>query len=171
MLLAPQDSHPRVLEGVKHHVDEVLMKYGYDQSKLIAIFQEIQGRLRYLPREVVEYVAQKLRVPLSEVVATITFYHQFRLTPIGEFVFQVCYGTACYLRGASEVYEAIRMALRGEGITLEKARCFGCCSLAPVVMVVDTRINERYIHGKLSPQEARKVVMRYLTEAQRRWDA
>lgn len=163
-----QNPHYRVVDSVKQKIDEVLMRYRYDQSKLIAIFQEVQSLLRYLPRDVVEYVAQRLGVPLSEAIATITFYHQFRLSPVGEYIFQVCFGTACYLRGASEIYEAIRMNLRGGEITLEKARCFGCCSLAPVVMVIDTRSSEKYIHGRLTPQEVRKVVMKYLVEVQKR---
>ncbi|MEM0100435.1 MAG: NAD(P)H-dependent oxidoreductase subunit E, partial [Desulfurococcaceae archaeon] len=75
--------------------------------------------------------------------------------------FQVCFGTACYLRGASNVYEALKLATSKVSITVEKARCFGCCSLAPVVMVISTRTGEKYIHGRLNTNDARKIALKY----------
>jgi len=73
------------------------------------------------------------------------------------------------LRGASEVYEALKAATGNTRIsveiTVEKARCFGCCSLAPVVMVIDTKTGDKSIYGRLTPSEARKIALKYFTLA------
>jgi len=150
-------------------VDTVINKHGRSRGKLIPMLQEIQSELKYLPRQALEYISRKLGVPLSEVISVVSFYHQFRLEPVGDYVFQVCFGTACYLRGASEVYEALKAATGNTRIsveiTVEKARCFGCCSLAPVVMVIDTKTGDKSIYGRLTPSEARKIALKYFTLA------
>lgn len=155
-------------QDLEDTVNKVVEKHGRSRSKLIPILQEIQGIFKYLPRRALEIVAEKLETPLSEILAVATFYHQFRLEPVGEFILQVCFGTACYLRGSADVYEAIKLAALNHPVTVEKARCFGCCSLAPVVMVIDTSTGEKLVHGKLTPTEARKLAFKYISEARRR---
>jgi len=160
--------------GLGSYVDDLLTKLGSDRSRLIPILQEVQKTFRYLPREAVEGVAEKLGIPVSEVLNVATFYHQFRLEPVGRYVIYVCFGTACYLRGAEAVYNAMRLAAGiPEGrstsedglVTVEKARCFGCCSLAPVAMAVSADGRERAVHGKLTPLEARRVISTYRSKA------
>ncbi|MEM0014573.1 MAG: NAD(P)H-dependent oxidoreductase subunit E [Zestosphaera sp.] len=159
-------------------VDEIVSRYGYDRGRLVGMLQEIQKRFLYLPREALERLSARLGIPLSEVLNVATFYHQFRLEPVGKYVVYVCFGTACYLRGSSEVYEAMRKAVGLDGgrtttsdgavtvaVSVEKARCFGCCSLAPVVMVMSSDGSERYVHGRLTPSEGRKVVLSYRSKA------
>ncbi|MEM0066541.1 MAG: NAD(P)H-dependent oxidoreductase subunit E [Sulfolobales archaeon] len=155
-------------------VESVVSRIGTDRSKLINILQEVQRTFRYLPRESLEEVSRRLGVSLAEVLNVATFYHQFRLEPVGKYVAYVCFGTACYLRGSSEVYEAMRRAVglndgktttEDGSLTIEKARCFGCCSLAPVVMVVSSDGSERYVHGKLTPIESRRLILSYKSRA------
>lgn len=165
-----------VLDSKKHLsvVDKVIYKYGVDRSKLINMLQEIQKEFHYLPRQTLEALSSKLGVPLSEILNVATFYHQFRLEPLGAYVIHVCFGTACYLKGSPEIYESIKRALglkeRGSttedgAITVEKARCFGCCSLAPVIMVTSSDGIERHVHGRLNTAESKKVALGYKTKA------
>lgn len=155
-------------------VEDVVSRVGPDRGKLIHVLQEVQRVFRYLPRESLEEVSRRLGVPLAEVLSVATFYHQFRLEPVGRYIAYVCFGTACYLRGSSEVFEAMRDAAGlGDGrtttedgcLTIEKARCFGCCSLAPVTMVVASDGSERNVHGKLTPLEGRRLVASYRSKA------
>ncbi|MEM0244192.1 MAG: NAD(P)H-dependent oxidoreductase subunit E [Zestosphaera sp.] len=155
-------------------VDRVIHKYGVDRSKLINMLQEIQREFHYLPRQSLEALSNKLGIPLSEILNVATFYHQFRLEPLGTYVIHVCFGTACYLKGSPEIYESIKKALnlkerenttRDGAITVEKARCFGCCSLAPVIMVTSSDESERYVHGRLNIAESKKVALGYRTRA------
>lgn len=159
-------------------VDEIVSRCGYDRSRLVSMLQEIQKKFLYLPREALERLSAKLNIPLSDILNVATFYHQFRLEPVGEYVIYVCFGTACYLKGSSEIYEAMRKAVGLDGgktttsdravtvaVSVEKARCFGCCSLAPVVMVMSSDGGERYVHGRLTPSEGRRVVLSYRSKA------
>lgn len=155
-------------------VDKVIYKYGVDRSKLINMLQEIQREFHYLPRQSLEVLSSRLGVSLSEILNVATFYHQFRLEPLGAYVIHVCFGTACYLKGSPEIYESMRRVLglrekrnttEDGAVTLEKARCFGCCSLAPVIMVTSSDGSERYVHGRLNTSESRKVVLDYRTKA------
>jgi NADH-quinone oxidoreductase subunit E len=160
--------------GPRELVRELVSRYGPDRGRLIQILQEVQRAYRYLPRESLEGVARELGVSLSEVLNVATFYHQFRLEPVGKYIAYVCFGTACYLKGSADVYEAMKRAAGlGNGrsttedgaLTIEKARCFGCCSLAPVVMVVSSDGTERYVHGRLTPSEARRLISTYRSRA------
>lgn len=154
----------RILETeLVNIVDEAVGSYGCSRSKLIQVLQEIQKKLGYLPREALELLSLRIGLPLSEILAVASFYHQFRLQPVGNYIFQVCYGTACYLRGADEVFKALELAPGTSKVSVEKVRCFGCCSLAPVVMVVNTRTGEKVIHGRLTPSDARRLLSRYLS--------
>lgn len=157
-------------ESVETVVGGVLARYNYDRSKLIPVLQEVQKIYGYLPRKALEIVSRRLGFSLSEILNVVTFYHQFRLEPTGMYIMYVCFGTACYLRGSSEIYDVLRSTLSiREGsttasdgsITVEKARCFGCCSLAPVVMVVSNDGLEKYVHGNLTPSDARKMIQSY----------
>lgn len=149
-------------------VNAIVAKHGYSRSKLIPILQEIQSVYGYLPRRALELISSKLNIPISEIIAVVSFYHQFRLEPVGDYIFQVCFGTACYLRGASEIYEALRLATSEAYVTVEKARCFGCCSLAPVIMVINTKTGNKDIYGRLTPSEARKVALKYSALARKK---
>lgn len=169
-----------VIERMQENLDddtfvrELVKKYGKDRSMLIPMLQEVMLRYHYLPREVLETLSEKIEVPISEIINVATFYHQFRLEPVGRYIVSICFGTACYLLGSAIVYEAMRdaMGLKGDKhttddltITVEPARCFGCCSLAPVAMVTSADGKERYVHGKLTPSEGRKLVRRYRAQA------
>jgi len=138
------------------------------RSNLIPTLQEIQKTKNYLSREDLEAVSIKLGIPLSEVYGVATFYHQFELKPPGIFKISVCMGTACYLRGNTENYEMLKQLLKlkpgkkttDDGVfTLEKTRCFGCCSLAPVI-----RINDD-IYGAVDIKTLRRLIAKYRSRA------
>lgn len=157
-------------ESVETVIEGVLARYNYNRSNLITVLQEVQKIYGYLPRKALEIVGRRLGFSFSEILNVATFYHQFRLEPTGMYIMYVCFGTACYLRGSSDVYDVLRSSLNiREGsttasdgsITVEKARCFGCCSLAPVVMVISNDGLEKYVHGNLTPSDARKMVQSY----------
>lgn len=134
------------------------------------MLQEIQGVYGYLPREALEELSRLTGIPLVDVITVATFYHQFKLERPGYYIVLVCMGTACHLKGNLDNYEAMKSFLglgryekttKDGAISVEKARCFGACSLAPVVMVVSRDGRERYLHGHVTLQEARKIVAKY----------
>jgi NADH-quinone oxidoreductase subunit E len=127
---------------------------------LIQVLHKAQGIFGYLPKEVQFFVARELNIPFSKVYGVVTFYNFFRTEPIGKHVINVCLGTACHVKGAKDVIDAIEKEL-GIGVgsttedkffTLSTARCFGACGLAPV-MVIDEEV-----YGRLSPQKVINII-------------
>jgi len=117
-------------------------KDGGDRS-LMAVLEEIQARYRYLPKDALILVSERMGVPLSQTYSVATFYNAFSLKPKGRHVINVCLGTACVVRGSKKVLERIsdRLGIEpgettedGE-FTLETVNCLGACALGPIVVV------------------------------------
>lgn len=115
----------------------------------------------YVPKQAIVAISEHLRVPTSEIFGVLTFYAQFRLKPVGKHMVKVCRGTACHVRGAPFILNAVEDELKLTGsedttpdaqFTLEKIACFGACSLAPV-MVIDNDTT-----GHVTPDGARRLI-------------
>lgn len=139
----------------------VLDRYGRDPSRLIPILQAVQDEYRYLPEEIMTYVATALDISPAKVYGVATFYGHFSLEPKGKHVLKICDGTACHVKGSGELVEALRAELRLEGkakttpdllFTLETVSCLGACGLAPVLVVGDD------VHGLVTKDEALRIV-------------
>jgi NADH-quinone oxidoreductase subunit E len=124
-------------------LNEILSSYTGIKADLIPILQDIQYNFGYLPEEMMKEVSRFIGVPESELYGVATFYHQFRLTPIGRKHIIVCKGTACHVKGANKIIEGIERHLnikKGEvtfdlEYSLESVGCLGCCALAPCAMI------------------------------------
>ena len=133
-------------------VDEIIDKYNAEKSSLIGIFQDIQAEWRYLPREAIARVVERLGIPMTQAYMVATFYKSFSLVPRGEHEIHVCLGTACHLRGGQRLVENFERTLKvkaGETtadmkFTLETVNCLGACALAPLVRV------DQKNYGKMS---------------------
>jgi len=144
------------------HIAEV-MKGTEPHSQLISVLHKVQGHFGYLGREQIDAVAQLMRIPQAKVTGVATFYHFFRMKPRGRFMVHVCLGTACYVKGASEIAERFKEELgvdfgetSKDGLfSLESSRCLGTCGLAPVVMI------DEVVHGKVKPEQVRALLDTY----------
>lgn len=143
-------------------IDEIVKKNG--SASLIALLQEVQSHYRYLPEEAIALLGKKLEVPLSKIFTLATFYRSFSLKQKGKNIIKVCLGTACHVKNGTNLFEKAQrdLSLSEEEMTtgdltftLEKVRCLGCCSLAPVV-----RINED-TYGSMTQEKLSKVLKRY----------
>ncbi|SFR01583.1 complex I 24 kDa subunit family protein [Desulfoscipio geothermicus] len=143
---------PRKFEKLQ----EIINKHEGKVSHLIAILQEVQAEYRYLPEEVLTYVATAMGVSPATVYGVATFYAQFSLVPKGKYIIRVCDGTACHVRGAAPINFALRkeLALPDQQqttddlqFTVETVSCLGACGLAPVVT-----INDQEVHGQMTPE-------------------
>ena len=144
-------------------VDKILARYEYRHDALIGILQDVQRLENYLPRETLEYIGEKLEIPLSRIHYIATFYKSFSLKPRGRHIVKVCLGTACHLNGAGQNLEQLERDLKvTEGETtadrmfsLETVNCVGTCALAPVTVV-----NNDY-YGAVTPITIQKVLSHY----------
>lgn len=144
-------------------VESVLERYGREKDNLIAILLDCQEEFTYLPREVVEQVADSVGAPASQVLGLATFYKRFSLKPVGRYPIHVCMGTACHVQGGPRLLDALERELsikRGDTTPdlqfgLETVNCLGCCGLAPVITV------GKDVHGKLRQVDIPRVVKKY----------
>lgn len=153
----PAVGAPRRLEAL----DAILEKHGYRRSALIAVLQEIQNTHRYLPEELLTYVATALGLSPATVFGVATFYAQFSLEPKGKYVVRVCDGTACHVKSSQAVLGAVRKKVKlqdgrtttADGLfTVETVACLGACGLAPVMMINDQ------VHGQLTAEAAELIL-------------
>ncbi len=131
----------------RNFVEKLLAQTGRGPEATIPILQGIQRQYRYLPEEALRCVSELTGIRLAELVGVATFYHQFRLQPVGKNMIRVCHGTACHVKGAQNIHDAVHRHLKipdgqdtdaaGE-FTVERVACLGCCTLAPVVQAEHT---------------------------------
>ncbi len=127
-------------------VDAIINKHGAEQKNLITILQALQAQYRYLPREVLERVADKMKISIAKIYSVATFYENFSLDPKGKYVIKICDGTACHVRKSIPILEKAREVLGLSEkkpttddmmFTVETVSCLGACGLAPAMTVND----------------------------------
>lgn len=125
-------------------IDGIVDELGTESHAVIPILQAIQGRYNFLPEEALKRVCELTEITPAQLVGVASFYSQFRFKPAGKHMIKVCVGTACHVKGAEQVYDAVKRELGLEKAddttssgeyTIEKVNCLGCCTLAPVVQI------------------------------------
>jgi NADH-quinone oxidoreductase subunit E len=147
-------------------IDAIIKQYGGKDFAILAILQDIQAKEKYLPKETLEYVGEKLHIPLNKIYRIATFYRALSLMPRGRHEVCVCTGTACHVRGAQRVLDQIKLALGirpGEttkdlNFTLETVNCLGVCAAGPVVA-----IDGQYF-GKMSPTKVDGTIKKFRSD-------
>jgi len=142
-------------------VDAILQSNGYKQQAIISVLQDIQEHYRYLPKEIVPYLSEKLGMSEAKIYSIATFYENFSFEPKGKYVIKVCDGTACHVRHSTPVLEALwkELGLSKEKhttddlmFTVETVSCLGACGLAPTMMV-----NEQ-VYAAMTPEKVLAVL-------------
>lgn len=144
-------------------LNQVMERYSKEPGQLIRILQKAQDIFGYLPGEVQAYIAEKTETPVSEVNGVVTFYSLFATEPKGKNMLNVCMGTACYVKGAQELMDALKDKLdidEGETtpdrlFTIKSTRCVGACGLAPILVA-----NED-VHGKIGSGDIPRILHKY----------
>ena len=137
-------------------LETVLTDYRDKPGGLIPALQTTQAIFGYLPEAALCRIAGAFDKSYSEVAGVVSFYSFFSTVPRGKHLVRVCLGTACYVRGGSDVLRAMKEKLGidvGETtpdrlFSLEVGRCFGACGMAPVLMV-DDDLHQRVKSSKL----------------------
>ncbi len=145
---------------VQEKLSRIFANYTGEQEELIPILQETQEAFRYLPAVVMQEIARFLKISANTVYGVVTFYAQFKLTPLGRKVIRVCRGTACHVRGSAKVLAEMEKQLgikAGETTpdmeyTLETVACIGACALAPTMTI------EGETYGKMTTKKVAEVL-------------
>jgi len=144
-------------------LDEIIAAHKDQPGALIPILQKAQDVYGYLPIEVQTKIAEGLDISLEMVYEVVTFYAQFSLNPKGEYNFSVCLGTACYVKGAGDLFDKLKQILGIEDggctpdgkFSLTSCRCVGACGLAPVLLVNSD------VYGRLLPDDVKGIIEKY----------
>ena len=147
----------------EERLQQVIAAHRGQPGATMPVLQAAQEIFGYLPEEVQIMVAEGLDIPLTEVYGVASFYAQFTLNPKGKYQISVCLGTACYVKGASDVLTAVekKLGIKTGGITpdgkfsLDACRCVGACGLAPVMMVNDE------VYGRLTVDDLDGILAKY----------
>jgi bidirectional [NiFe] hydrogenase diaphorase subunit len=145
-------------------LDVTMKRNQYSQDALIEILHKAQEAFGYLEEDVLLYIARGLKLPLSRVYGVATFYHLFSLKPSGEHTCVICLGTACYVKGANTLLEALNKEISlqpgqtspDDRVSLVTARCIGACGLAPAAVFDGT------VCGKQTPESVLENVKNWL---------
>jgi NADH-quinone oxidoreductase subunit E len=142
-------------------VCDIVDQNGRNPARLIPILQAVQTEYRYLPEEILTFVATSLSISPARVFGVATFYSLFTLKPKGKYLIRLCDGTACHVKGSQDLREAIHRRLRLRPgrettsdmlFTVETVNCLGACGLAPAMLV-----NEK-VFGRLAPEGATAII-------------
>ena len=151
-------------------VDELVAEHGRQSRALIPILHGLQKHFHYLPQAALQRVCELTEVTPAQLVGVATFYPRFRHDPAGKHMISVCHGTACHVKGAQLVSEALERTLQlpdgrettADGLfTLQRVDCLGCCTLAPAVQI------DGVTYGHLTPDGVPQMLQDFL-ELQRR---
>jgi NADH-quinone oxidoreductase subunit E len=147
----------------KKKIERIIDDHHGEADSLIEILLDIQNEFHWLPGEALKMVSERLRVPLSRIQHTATFYRAFSLVPKGRHEINICMGTACHVRGAPRVLEVVQQIVGiqpGETdaemkFSLDTVNCLGCCAIGPVM-----EIDEEHL-GKLVPAKTAELLKNY----------
>ena len=153
----------QITEEKFQQLEEFIKNLPEKKGALIEVLHKAQGIFGYLPKEVQLFVGEKLDIPASKVFGVVTFYSYFTIEPRGEFVINVCMGTACFVRGSGAVLDEFNKQLgtkTGETtpdgkFTVGSLRCVGACGLAPVVTINDK------VYGHVGAADVKRILTEY----------
>ena len=145
------------------NTQQILEQNVNNRSGIIAILQDIQANFNYLPKEELQYISNKLNMPLIDLYSIASFYNSFSLTPRGKHLVQVCLGTACHVRGAHRVLKEVERKLKikpdetteDQQFSLKTVNCLGACALGPIVVV------DNEYHGNMRIQKVNAILAKY----------
>ena len=148
-------------------VDGMMRRHGHEPYALIEVLHTVQETFGFLTDDAMKYVATSLRVPFSKVYGVATFYHFFTMKPPGRHTCVICTGTACYIKGAPTLVNAVRAEAGNKPgettadgqLSLLTARCLGSCGLAPAVVF------DGQVAGKINTESIKKRVRAHLESA------
>lgn len=151
-------------------LDEIIARYPYPSGRTLGILRDVQIEEGFVHKDLLRLVSVKIEVPVSELYALVTFYSFFSLQPVGEHTITVCMGTPCHVKGALSILATLEGLLQIQGGTLDGkysvttadnkftvqiARCFGACSMAPVMNI------DGELHGYMTPEKIPDILTRY----------
>jgi len=141
-------------------IEPILQEFKEQKGAVIPILQRTQEIFGYLPEDAMAEISKKSGISISQLYGVATFYAQFNLEPRGKHLIQICDGTACHVKGAPKLVQAVEEEFNLEAgssdpdfnYTLEIVYCLGSCGLAPIALV------DEQVYGNTTPDSLVKYI-------------
>lgn len=148
---------------MKDQTQDIISQFASDRSNLIPILQKVQEAEGYVSEEAVGKISSHLCISENDIYSVASFYAQFRFQRPGEHTVKVCLGTACHVRGGERISESVERELgikpgqttEDFKFSVERVACFGCCALAPVMVVDDD------VYSRVTPVKVNEILKKY----------
>ncbi len=161
-------------EKAMEEIKEIISHYpdGKQKSAVIPVLHIAQAENNgWLSAEVMDKVAELLKIKSIEVFEVASFYSMFNLKPVGKCVLEVCRTSSCWLCGAEDVVRHIEKKLGikdGETtkdgmFTLKTVECLGSCGTAPML-----QCGASY-HENLTIEKVDALIDKYRSEGRSRF--
>ena len=143
-------------------IKEIINKYGNKRENLLQILHDIQNQnpQNYISEENIKMLSKKMKISVSDIRGTASFYTMYSFYPRGKYIIRVCESPPCHILGAQTIFKAIETKLgikEGETtkdgfFTLEGTSCLGVCGVAPAMMINDE------VYGNLDGEKIGKIL-------------
>lgn len=151
----------KLTQEKKNQIDKIVDKYDVQDGTTLMLLKDVEKLFNSsLPVDVLDYVSQKVGVPLSKLYGVSTFYSLFSSEERGKYIIRICESPPCHLMGSMSVIESLKEELGvnvGETtecgkFTLETTSCLGICAVAPAMMINDE------MYGNLTPTKIKEIL-------------
>ena len=147
-------------EALRERIRKAIASQTKSNVNVLSSLHAVLDDLGYVPNEAIEEVAESARTTINTVWGVASFYPNFRFTPPGDNVVEICWGPTCHLLGATIILQGVLedLGITDEGetadnrVTLKYNTCLGACSQAPVISV------NRHLMGRQTLESARDIV-------------
>lgn len=151
------------MEATTWNIESTFRQFPAEAGSLIPLLQSMQANVGYLSADLVQQIAEYLKLTESQVYGVASFYAQFRFTPPARHSLSVCLGTACHVRGGERLMAALQRDLdtvpgtstRDGRFDLNRVACLGCCALSPVVKI------DRDIYSNMTSMKLKRILNEY----------
>ena len=173
MIKEPEQAVADTTEVNFADIDQIVAKIGSEARYVIPVLEQVQRKYNYLPEAALRYICTITDISPADIIGVSSFYSSFRHTPAGKHLIKVCTGTACHVKGASRIKEAILRFLNVEEgsdsdsdglFTITEVACLGCCTLAPAVQIDDVT------YGHLTPNNVGEMIDDFVALQKRKKD-
>jgi NADH-quinone oxidoreductase subunit E len=110
--------------------------YPDSRSAALPALESAQRVHGWCSPEAIEQVAEVMGVTPAYLAAVATFYDMLETEPVGKHSVYVCTNISCSLRGADDLYAAVRDAAGDDPeFNVRSFECLGACDIAPMASV------------------------------------
>lgn len=134
---------PKFSEESEAEFQQTIARYPSKAAATLPVLWIAQRQWGWLPQEVLQYVAERLELPVARVEGVASFYTMFKFRPTGKYHIQICRNLSCAMFGAERTTERIckKLGVKLGGttkdnlFTVEQVECLAACGIAPAVQV------------------------------------